>query len=39
MARQFAEMRAELLKWSLMFWVGQFAAVSAMMAFLHRTSR
>jgi len=32
-----AETRADLLKWSFLFWIGQFAAVSAMMAFLLRT--
>jgi hypothetical protein len=35
--RQLAELRVELLKWSFLFWIGQFAAVSAMMAFLLRT--
>ncbi len=34
-----AETRADLLKWSFLFWVGQFAAVSAMMAFLLRMTR
>ena len=37
MARGFAATRADLLKWSFVFWVGQFAAVSSMMAFLLRT--
>jgi hypothetical protein len=32
-----AETHASLLKWSFLFWVGQFAAVSAMMAFLLKT--
>ncbi len=32
-----AETRSELLKWSFLFWIGQVAAVSAMMAFLLRT--
>jgi hypothetical protein len=36
MARQFADLRVELLKWSFLFWIGQFAAVSGMMAFLLR---
>lgn len=27
---------ASVLKWSFLFWIGQFAAVSAMMAFLMR---
>jgi hypothetical protein len=34
---ELATMRADLLKWSFLFWIGQFAAVSAMMAFLLRT--
>ena len=37
MAREFAAMRVELLKWSFLFWIGQFAAVSGMMALLLRT--
>jgi hypothetical protein len=47
-AREFATIRVELrselaatrvslLKWSFLFWIGQFAAVSGMMAFLLRT--
>ena len=32
-----AAMQANLLKWSFLFWVGQFAAASAMTAFLLRT--
>ena len=36
MARQFADLRTELLKWSFLFWIGQFAAVSGMMALLLR---
>ncbi|RPI49747.1 MAG: hypothetical protein EHM55_23035 [Acidobacteria bacterium] len=32
-----ADLRLEILKWSFVFWIGQFAAVSAMMAFLLRT--
>jgi hypothetical protein len=31
--RRLAETRAELLKWSFLFWVGQVAAVAAMLAF------
>jgi hypothetical protein len=34
MRTEFAEMRTELLKWSFLFWIGQFAAVSGMVAFL-----
>jgi hypothetical protein len=37
MARESTETRTSLLKWSFLFWIGQFAAVSAMMAFLLRT--
>ena len=44
MAKEFAALRVEManasasiLKWSFLFWIGQFAAVSAMMAFLLRT--
>ena len=44
-AREFASVRVEmaqmqvrLLKWSLLFWIGQFAAVSGMMAFLLNTA-
>jgi hypothetical protein len=48
MASQFADVRREmavglaqahasLLKWSFLFWVGQLAAIGAMMAFMLRT--
>ncbi len=44
MAKEFAILRVEManesarmMKWSFLFWIGQFAAVSAMMAFLLRT--
>jgi hypothetical protein len=37
MARDLAATRVVLLKWSFLFWIGQFAAVSGMMAFLLRT--
>ena len=29
--------RADILKWSFLFWIGQFAAVTGMMAFLLKT--
>jgi len=32
-----AESHAHLLKWSFLFWIGQVAAMSAMMAFLLKT--
>jgi hypothetical protein len=45
-AKEFATLRAEMaetrfsmLKWAFVFWIGQFAAVSAMMALLLRTYR
>ncbi len=45
-ASEFAAMRVELaaarvslLKWSFLFWIGQFAAVSGMMAFLLSTAK
>ena len=31
-----AEQRVELLKWSLLFWVGQFAAFTAVLSFMLR---
>jgi hypothetical protein len=37
MAKEFASLRVEILKWSFLFWIGQFAAFSAMMTFLLRT--
>jgi hypothetical protein len=37
MAQQFAAMRIEILKWSFLFWIGQFAAITGTMAFLLRT--
>jgi hypothetical protein len=29
--------RADVLKWSFLFWIGQFAAITGMMAFLLKT--
>ena len=34
--RQMSEQRSELLKWSFAFWIGQFAATIALLAFLLR---
>ena len=34
---ELATTRVSLLKWCFLFWIGQFAAVSGMMAFLLRT--
>ena len=36
---EMATSRFEMLKWAFVFWIGQFAAVSAMMTFLLRTIR
>jgi hypothetical protein len=37
MASGFAATRADLVKWSFLFWIGQFVALTGMMAFLLRT--
>ena len=34
--QEMADQRAELLKWSLLFWVGQFAAFTAVLSFMLR---
>ena len=34
--KEMAELRAELLKWSFAFWIGQFAATIALLAFMLR---
>lgn len=31
---QLAALRADLLKWSFLFWLGQFAAVTALLSFM-----
>ena len=31
-----ADLRAELLKWSFLFWIGQLAAMAALLAFMLR---
>ena len=31
-----ADLRAELLKWSFLFWIGQVAAMAALLAFMLR---
>ena len=33
---QMAELRADLLKWSMLFWIGQFAAFTAVLSFMLR---
>ena len=35
--RRLAETRADLLKWSFLFWIGQVAAVGAMLSFALRS--
>lgn len=34
--QEMANQRAELLKWSLIFWIGQFAAFTAVRSFMLR---
>ena len=34
--KEMSDLRAELLKWSLMFWVGQFTANAALVIYLVR---
>jgi len=35
-AGRMADLRAELLKWSFLFWIGQVAAMAALLAFMLR---
>jgi len=35
--RRLAETRADLLKWSFLFWIGQIAAIAAMLGFALRS--
>jgi hypothetical protein len=35
--RRLAETRADLLKWSCLFWIGQVAAIAGMLAFVLRS--
>jgi len=35
--KEIADQRVELLKWSLLFWVGQFAAFTAVLSFMLRS--
>lgn len=32
--RRLAELRADLLKWSFLFWISQLAAIAGMLAFV-----
>jgi len=34
--KEMSELRAELLKWSFAFWIGQFAATAGLLAFMLR---
>lgn len=34
--QQLAEMRFDLLKWSFLFWIGQFAGIVAVLTFIFR---
>ena len=36
MKQELADTRVELLRWSFMFWVGQVAAIAALLAFMLR---
>lgn len=34
--QEMSDLRADLLKWSLLFWVGQFAAFTAVLSYMLR---
>jgi len=34
---EMSDLRAELLKWSLLFWIGQFAAFTAVLSYMLRS--
>jgi len=34
--REMSDLRADLLKWALLFWVGQFAAFTAVLSYMLR---
>ena len=34
--KEIADQRVELLKWSLLFWIGQFAAFTAVLSYMLR---
>lgn len=34
MQKGFSELRVEVLRWSLLFWIGQLAAIAAMLSFM-----
>jgi hypothetical protein len=35
--QQLSDQRAELLKWSFLFWIGQIASIAGLLAFMLRT--
>jgi hypothetical protein len=35
--RELSELRAETLKWSFVFWIGQLAAIAGLLSFMLRT--
>ena len=35
--RELSELRAESLKWSFVFWIGQLAAIAGLLSFMLRT--
>jgi len=39
LVREIHDGRVEMLKWGFVFWIGQVAAVAALLAFLVRTAR
>jgi hypothetical protein len=34
--REMSDLRADLLKWTLLFWIGQFAAFTAVLSYMLR---
>ena len=38
LTREIYDLRAEALKWAFLFWVGQFAAVAGLLAFMFRVT-
>jgi hypothetical protein len=38
LTREIYDLRAEVLKWAFLLWVGQFAAVAGLLAFMFRVT-
>jgi hypothetical protein len=38
LTREIYDLRSEVLKWAFLFWVGQFAAVAGLLAFMFRVT-